>query len=132
MKTCTFPRAGMAVLALAASALLSISAAAQTTQSSCEAEKWQFGVTFYGWLPAINGKVNFPDDKGSTDIHVRASEVLSHLKMTFQGSLDAHNGSWGIYNDLVYVDLAGAKSESRGRDFSIGPIVIPASVAPDM
>jgi hypothetical protein len=130
MKTYTLPRAGMTLLALAAGALFSMSAEAQTTQSSWEAEKWQLAVTVYGWLPAINGKVNFPGDKGSTSIHASAGDVLSHLKMTFQGSLDAHNGPWGIYNDVVYVALAGAKSQTS--DFSIGPIVIPASAATDL
>ena len=130
MKTYTLPRAGMTVLALAAGALFSMSAAAQTTQSSCEAGKWQLAVTSYGWLPTINGNVNFPGDKGSTSIHVSASDLLSHLKMTFQGSLDAHNGPWGIYNDVVYVALAGSKSQTD--DFSIGPIVIPASAATDL
>ena len=50
--------------------------------------------------------------------------------MTFQGSLDAHNGPWGIYNDVVYVALAGAKSQTH--DFSIGAIVIPASAATEL
>ncbi len=130
MKIYTMPRAGMILLALVTGALLSISAAAQTTQSNQEAEKWQFAVTVYGWLPTINGKVNFPDDRGSTSIHASMSDVLSYLKMTFQGSLDAHNGLWGIYSDLVYVDLAGAKSETR--DFSIGAIGIPASATADL
>ena len=130
MKTYTLPRAGMTVLALAASALLSMSAAAQTTQYSCEAENWQISATVYGWLPAINGRVNFPGDRGSTSIHASAIDLLRHLKMTFQGSLDAHKGRWGIYNDVVYVALAGSKSQTS--DFSIGDIVIPASAATEL
>ena len=130
MKTSTLPRAGMTVLALAAGALFSMSAAAQTTRSSWETEKWQLAVTSYSWLPAINGKVNFPGDKGSTSIHASAIDLLKHLRMTFQGSLDAHNGSWGIYNDVVYVALAGAKSQTH--DFSIGAIGIPASATTDL
>ena len=130
MKTCTLLRAGMTVLALAAGTLLSMSAAAQTAQSGWEAGKWQFAGTVYGWLPAINGKVNFPGDNGSTSIHVSPSDLLSHLKMTFQGSLDANNGAWGIYTDVVYVKLAGDKSQTQ--DFSIGAIVIPATAAANL
>ncbi len=56
----------MTVLALAAGALLSMSAAAQTTQYSCEAEKWQLAVSVYGWLPAVNSRVNFPGDNATS------------------------------------------------------------------
>lgn len=59
--------------------------------------------------------MNFPGDRGSTDISVSKSDVLDSLKMTFQGSFDAHNGRWGIFNDLFYADLGGSKS--RRRDF---------------
>jgi len=130
MKICTLARGGMAVMALAASALLPMSVAAQTTQSGWGAEKWQFTATLYGWVPAIDQTVNFPGDRGSTDIHVSMSDVLSALKMTFQGSFDAHNGRWGIFNDLFYADLGGAKS--RTRDFSVGNIGLPASTETDL
>src|SRR5262245_60493730 len=130
MKTRKLPRARMTVLALAAGALLPMSAAAQATQSDWGAEKWQFTATLYGWVPTIDQKVNFPGDRGSTDIHVSKSEVLNHLKMTFQGALDAHNGRWGIFNDLFYADLGGVKS--RTRDFSVGNIELPASTETDL
>jgi hypothetical protein len=50
--------------------------------------------------------------------------------MTFQRSLDAHNGRWGIFNDLVYVDVGGVKQ--RNHDFSIGNVGIPASATTDL
>jgi hypothetical protein len=50
--------------------------------------------------------------------------------MTFQGALDVHNGRWGIFNDLIYVDLGGVKSQTH--DFSIGNIGIPASATADL
>ena len=119
-----------AVLCAVAGALPPATAAAQSTQKDWEAEKWQFTASIYGWLPTIDGTVNFPDDSRSTDLHVSKSDVLSALKMTFQGSLDAHNGRWGIFNDVVYVDLGGSKS--RTRDFSIGNIGVPASATTDL
>jgi hypothetical protein len=119
-----------AVLCAVAGALLPATAAAQSTQKDWEAEKWQFTASVYGWLPTIDSTVNFPDDPSSTDLHVSKSDVLNHLKMTFQGSLDAHNGRWGIFNDVVYVDLGGSKS--RTRDFSIGNIGVPASATTDL
>ncbi len=116
----------MTTLALAACALLPATAVAQAVPSAWESGKWQFTATLYGWVPAIDQKVNFPGDPGSTDIHVGMGDVLSALKMTFQGSLDAHNGRWGIFNDLFYADIGGAKS--RTRDFSIGNVELPAGI----
>jgi hypothetical protein len=130
MKTCTLRKTGMTVVALAAGALLPMSAGAQTTQSGWAAEKWQFTATLYGWVPTIDGRVNFADDRRSTGIHASMSDVLNHLKMTFQGSLDVHNGRWGIFNDVVYVNVGGIKS--RTRDFSIGNVEIPASANTDL
>jgi hypothetical protein len=120
----------MTVLALAAGALLPMSAAAQTTQPGGGAEKWQFTATLYGWVPTIDTRVNFPGDRGSTDISVSKSDVLDALKMTFQGSFDAHNDRWGIFNDLFYADLGGSKS--RTRDFSVGGIGLPVSAETDL
>jgi hypothetical protein len=118
------------LLGFAIGSLLCGGAVAQGTQSSTDAGPWQFTATIYGWVPIIDGKVNFPEDKGSTDIHVNGANVISHLKMTFQGALDVHNGRWGIFNDLVYVDLGGVKQ--RNRDFSIGNVGIPASATTDL
>ena len=113
------------LIGLAVGSLVPGAAAAQGAQSSTDAGSWQFTATIYGWVPTINGEVNFPGDKGSTDIHVNGANVISHLKMTFQGSLDANNGRWGIFNDVVYVDVGGVKSQSH--DFSIGDVGIPAT-----
>jgi hypothetical protein len=131
MKTCTFARVGMTILTLAASALLlPAPAAAQSAQPAWETGKWQFTATLYGWVPTIDGTVNYAGDTRSSDIHVGRSDVLSALKMTFQGSLDAHNGRWGIFNDLFYADLGGAKS--RTRNFSVGNIGLPVSTETDL
>ena len=89
------------VLCLAAGALLPASATAQSTQPAWESGKWQFAATIYGWVPTIDGKVNYAGDSRTSDIHVNEANVLSHLKMTFQGALDVHNGRWGVFNDLV-------------------------------
>ena len=120
----------VAALAFAAGALLPTVANAQSAQTGGLAEKWMFTATIYGWVPTIDGRVNFPDDRGSTGIHASMSDVLNHLRMTFQGALDAHNGRWGMFTDVVYVDVGGVKSHER--DFSIGNVGIPATATADL
>ncbi len=115
----------VSVLCFAAAAFLSTSAAAQSAQPGWESGKWQFTANIYGLLPVIDGKVNFPGDLGSSDIHFSRSDIINHLKMTFMGALDAHNGRWGVFNDVLYMDLGGTQTQTR--DFSIGGIAIPAT-----
>jgi hypothetical protein len=120
----------IAVFSFAAGALLPMSAAAQSAQPGWEAGKWQFTATVYGWFPTINSKVNFPGDLGSTNIHVPFHDIFDHLKMGAMGALDAHNGRWGMFTDVLYLDVGGIKSQSR--DFSIGNIGIPAGTTADL
>ena len=130
MKIASSLTRAMTVLCFAAGALVPAPALAQSTQSSWDSGKWEFAATIYGWVPTIDGKVNYAGDSRNSDIHVNEGNVLSHLKMTFQGALDAHNGRWGIFNDLVYVDLGGSKSQTR--NFSVGGIGIPSTATTDL
>ncbi len=130
MRVSAFTIRAATILCAAAGVFAPMQAAAQAAQSNWESGKWQFAATLYGWVPTIDGKVNYAGDSRTSDIHVSERDVLSHLKMTFQGTLDAHNGGWGIFNDLVYVDLGGSKSQTR--DFSVGGIGIPASAQADL
>ena len=118
------------LLGFAVGSLLSGGAVAQGTQSSTDAGPWQFTATLYGWVPTIDGKANFPNDKGSTDIHVPFDNILNHLKMTFMGTLDAHNGRWGMFTDVLYMDIGGVKSQTH--DLPIGNIRIPATATADL
>ncbi len=122
--------AAMASLFLASAALLPASAIAQSAQPGGMAEKWVLTATLYGWVPAIDGTVNFPNDRGSTDIHASMSDVLNHLRMAFMGTLDVHNGRWGMFTDIAYADIGGVKSHER--DFSVGNIGIPATATTDL
>jgi hypothetical protein len=124
MKIPGFKSGAVVLLGFAAGALLPMPAAAQSAQPGWESANWQFAATLYAWVPVIDGRVSYAGDTRSSDLHVSMGDVLSHLKMTFQGAFDAHNGRWGIFTDVVYVDLGGVKSQAR--DFSIGNIGLPA------
>ena len=71
------------ILCFAMGALLPSAASGQAAQQGAESGKWQFTATIYGWVPTIDGQVNFPNDKGSTDIHAALCEALAkagHLR----------------------------------------------------
>ncbi len=107
-------------LALCACALAAwpLHATAQT------AGPWRVGASVYVYLPSLGGSTSIPVDSSGTPIHVNADQLLSNLKATFMGSLDAHNGRWGVFTDLIYLNLGDV--EDRSRAFTIGNIGLPA------
>ena len=46
------------------------------------------------------------------------------------GAFDAHKGPWGVFTDLIYVDLGASKSNTN--EFTIGNIGIPAGTTADL
>lgn len=117
-----------AVGAAAASMLMPIAASAQATMTP--ADTWRFNVILYGFLPSIDGSLAFPVKSGNSSLKVDASTLLDSLNMTFMGTFDAHNGRWGVFTDLLYLDVSG--SASKTRDLSLGGAGIPASVTADL
>jgi hypothetical protein len=123
-------RFGKAVVALSASLLLSTTAAAQAPHPSWDSGKWQLGAALYAYLPSIGGTVSFPVADGGASINVDADTLIDALKFTFMGSFEAHNGRWGVFTDVLYIDLGGSKSNTR--EFSIGNVELPASTTADL
>jgi len=100
--------------------------AAATAQDS---GAWRTSATIYAYLPSLSGKTSFPTGSG-TPIDISTEQLLDNLKMTFMGSLDTHNGRWGLFTDVIYLDLGNTKTSSR--DFTIGGIGIPADTTADL
>ena len=90
------------------SALLPAAASAQTS------DQWQYGAIIYGWLPTIGGNTTFPAGTGSS-IDIDANTILSHLKFTFMGAFEARKDQWGVYTDLIYLNVGGSKSAHARR-----------------
>lgn len=108
---------------LVAAALLPLASQAR------DAGAWQTAASVYVYLPSVSGRSAFPTD-GGTPIQVGADQILDSLKMTFMGTLDLHNGRWGAFTDVLYIDLGNQKSQSR--DFSIGNFGLPAGSTADL
>ena len=104
--------------------LLPASAFAQASDS------WQFTAYIYGYLPRVDLKATLVGPGGipiSADTSVSPSEYLQHLKMAFQGALEAHNGSWGALTDVLYLNVGGLNSGTS--NLSVGGIGLPAGAS---
>jgi hypothetical protein len=114
---------------LAYMAALSLPALAMAdTQAGSAASAWTYDASIYLYVPTIGGTTTFP--AGGSSINVSVAKILEALNFTFMGAFDVHNGQWGVFNDLMYVNLGGSKVSSR--DFTIGNIGLPAGTAANL
>lgn len=113
-------------MAVTAATLCALAALSSPDAAAQTADDWKWQATIYGYLPDISGSTTFPQTGSGSSGTVDASKIIDSLKFTFMGSLEASNGRWGLYTDLVYLDVGNTKSGYR--DFSIGGAAIPAGV----
>lgn len=125
-----FRPASAVAAVLTAATLVAAPIAAQAQMAPMKTEGWQTNLTLYAWLPGFSGQTSFPADSGGSGINVNADQILDNLKMVFMGTLDVHNGRWGVFNDLIYMDVGNDKSKTR--DFSLGGASLPANLTADL
>jgi hypothetical protein len=116
-------------LAFTCAALWAGGAAAQMPQwPSYSPGPWHYAATLYLYLPSVNGEMAFPTRGGDGSVSVHPENVLKTLNFAFMGNLDAHNGQWGVFTDLLYLDISGSHNGSRDFEIGGGRVSIPASV----
>jgi hypothetical protein len=118
-------RRGVAALSLGAAAALPLAAQAQAA-----ADSWQFRASIYGYFPSVSGSSSFPTGGSGPTIDVDASDILDALKFTFMGTFEAQKGQWGVFTDLIYLDLGNTQTASR--DFTFGNAGVPAGVTANL
>ena len=74
--------------------------------------EWRFAVAPYAWGAGIQGDVGlFGLDP--VDIDMPFSDILQDLKFAGMGVVEAHNGTWGVFGDLIYTSLGVDESITR-------------------
>lgn len=113
-------------------ALAMAGAAPLAAQAQAGTGAWQFEASIYGWFPAIDGTTSLPAAGSGSSIDVSAKQVIDSLKFAFMGSLEAKNGQWGLWTDLVYADFGATKQNSR--DFTVDhlPVGVNAKLSLDV
>lgn len=115
---------GLAALALAAA--LTQAGAAHAEPFALGTGPWQFKGSLYAWFPSIDGNFTLPTGMHGGSFVVDANELLDDLNLSFMGSLEAHNGQWGVFTDYIYLDVDGSRSGTQS--FSIGGAGVPANL----
>jgi len=88
-------------------------------------DDWKWQATVYGWFPSIGGKTSFPPPAGPS-IDIDADKIIDSIKFVFMGSIEGQRGKWGLWTDLIYLDLEADKSGTR--DATIGRQALPVGV----
>jgi hypothetical protein len=114
-------KAALAAALAAPMVLVSSPASAQAT------DNWRFQGAVNLYLPDIGGSTSFPLPAGSGNAVVDVETILENLKMAFMGSFEASKGPWGLFTDVLYMDIGD--SRSGFREMSIGGLQIPAGAS---
>jgi hypothetical protein len=97
------------------------------------ADKWQFQITPYLWLPTIDGTLNYappPGGGGAPEISVGPTDWLKLINAGLLLNAGAKKGRLSIFTDIVYLSM---QNNNDGRVTSVdgnipaGPITIPVS-----
>jgi hypothetical protein len=104
-----------------------LSPALSSAQSTSD---WKYEATIYGYFPSIGGSTTFPPPAGGSSATVDIDTIIDALKFAFMGSFEANNGRWGVFADVIYLDIGGNKDQTQ--DFSLGSVGLPAGVSADV
>jgi opacity protein-like surface antigen len=116
-------RVASATAALLAASVL-IAPGAARAQSLLEG--WSQGsLTFYGWLPSMQGAQEAPD--GDPFVDLDSADVLDALDFAFMGAAEIRRGRIGLAFDIEYTDLGADGTAER----TLIPGVDPASAKVD-
>ena len=86
-------------------------AAAQSNDSEIDASRWHFRTYSYAFFPDIKGDLHVATPAGS-DFDVGADDLVKNSKFTWMGGLEAQKGRWGMFADLIYMNVGDSIKNS--------------------
>ena len=99
-------------------------------QPADKADDWQFGASIYGWFPDMSGNTAFSPEGSDSEFEIDIENILENLEFTLMGSFDVRKGAFGVFTDIIYMDVGDSGSSSM--DGSIGPGQTPTNVTADV
>lgn len=96
-------------------AAMSLPAVAADPAEAPAASEWVFTVAPYAWAAGLSGDVGL-FGREPIDLDMGFSDILDDLKFAAMGVVEAHNGTYGIFGDIVYVRTEAEEGISRTID----------------
>jgi hypothetical protein len=80
--------------------------------------KWHYTVAPYVWLPTLNATINLPGVPGAgaggvpgtATVQIGPNTYLSNLNFALPLYVEARNGDWSIFLDVIYMNLGSVQS----------------------
>jgi len=72
---------------------------------------WEWSIALYGWMSGIDAEV-FANDRKVGEFDKSFSDILDDLDMTVMLHGEGFRGQWGVFADLVYLDISGKETGS--------------------
>ena len=123
-------RMKLPALSISTTVLLAF-ASASAGQSGAGSDDWEFSITPYLWLPSVNATLNFDVPPAGNSPIVNFDNPLSNLKMAGMLTGRAHKGDWGVFYDVVYVNIGDLKSTVHDLNGPGGVISLPLAASLD-
>lgn len=95
---------------------------------SAAQEDWEKRVAIYGYFPDIGGHTRFAAPAGG-EFEIDNNDLIRNTELAFMGSVEAQKGRWGLFGDLVFMDVADeiTSSPTLGQ----GSMPLPPGVTAD-
>jgi opacity protein-like surface antigen len=96
--------------------------AALAATTAAAAEDWDFTVSLYGWLPAmeVDASIDRPGGEVSSEVSTSAFEIFDALNFGVFGTAEARRGRLGLFGDVFYTDLGVSETGPLGEQLSVG------------
>ena len=69
--------------------------------------KWEFSVTPYAFLAALNGRIGVAGQ--TTQVNASFRDIFKNLNFAAMGSFEARKGKWSFVGDAMYMSLSGQR-----------------------
>ena len=123
MKSPTFP-SHLQFTALA----LSLFAPGVVVAAESLDDNWHFRANIYAFTPKISGDLHVPTPAGST-FDVSADDLIEKTKFAAMGGFEAQKGRWGLFTDVIYMNVDDSISDSP--TIGQGSLPLPPGVTAD-
>lgn len=98
--------------ALALGAVAGAPARAADLVAETPPSEWVVSVAPYAWAAGLSGDVGL-FGREPIDLDMKFSDILDDLKFAAMGVVEAHNGTFGIFGDIMYVHTEAGQGIKR-------------------
>jgi hypothetical protein len=91
-------------------------------------ESWEGRVAVYGYFPDIGGHTRAVTPAGD-ELEISNDDLVRNTEIALMTSIEAQKGRWGLFGDLIYMDVSDEISDST--TLAQGTLPLPPGITAD-